>query len=70
MSEHIVRETGFPGTLKQEIVQELVRCGECKWYDPQTRDCHNPRFGDGWGNYPPPDVNEIFFCADGERRRK
>lgn len=29
MSEYIVREIGFPGTLQKEIVQELVRCGEC-----------------------------------------
>ena len=31
MSEYIVRETGYPGTLKQEIVEELVRCKDCKY---------------------------------------
>ena len=63
MSEYIVRETGFPGTIKQDIVQELVRCGECKHRDPEDRKCdcgHDilwqlPR-DDDW------------FCADGERR--
>ena len=63
MSEYIVRETGYPGTIKQDIVQELVRCGECKHRDSEDRKCdcgHDilwqlPR-DDDW------------FCADGERR--
>lgn len=29
MSEYIVRETGFPGAVKQEVVGEVVRCKEC-----------------------------------------
>ncbi len=33
MSEYIVRETGSPGTVKQEIVGELVRCKDCKHAD-------------------------------------
>lgn len=33
MSEYIVRESGYPGQLTQEIVAELVRCKNCKWYD-------------------------------------
>ena len=32
MREYIVRETGYPGTLKTEIVGELVRCKDCKHY--------------------------------------
>lgn len=47
---------------------EVVRCEECKWCDTRTNDCHNPRFGNGWANYPPPSVREDFFCCDGERR--
>lgn len=39
-------------------------CVECKHYDRRTDVCHNPRWGDGWANYPPPSVNEDFFCAD------
>lgn len=29
MSEYIVKETGYPGAIKQEIVGELVRCKYC-----------------------------------------
>lgn len=32
MSEYIVKESGYPGAIKQEIVGELVRCRECKYY--------------------------------------
>ena len=49
----------------------LVKCIDCKWYDPKNDAgdigvCHNPRFGDGYANYPPPNVREVFYCADGE----
>lgn len=30
MNEYIIRETGSPGVVKQEIVGELVRCKDCK----------------------------------------
>lgn len=29
MKEYIVKETGFPGVLKQNIVGELIRCKNC-----------------------------------------
>ena len=29
MSEYIVRETGYPGAVMQEVVGELVRCKDC-----------------------------------------
>lgn len=32
MSEYIVRETGYPGAIKQGIVQELVRCKDCRHF--------------------------------------
>ena len=32
MSEYIVKESGYPGELKQEIVGELVRCKDCVYY--------------------------------------
>ena len=52
----------------------LVRCKDCKWrgchWNEYDTACHNPRFGDGYGNYSPPDVRDDFFCADGERREK
>lgn len=47
---------------------EVVRCEDCKWCDTEVNDCHNPRFGNGWANYPPPTVREDFFCGDGERK--
>ena len=50
-------------------VQPVVFCKDCKWLDRWNGcDCHNPRFGDGYANYPPPTVRDDFFCADGERR--
>ena len=58
-----------------EVLSKLcnsVSCAECKWFEKDsscagTGACHNPRFGDGFGNYPPPYVDEEFSCADGER---
>lgn len=63
MSEYIVREIGFPGVIQKEIVQELVRCGECKYRDPEDRKCD---CGHGILWQLPRDDN--WFCADGERR--
>ena len=49
-----------------EAVQ-VVRCKDCRWYDNRYGDvCHNPRYGDGWANYPPPYVDEDYWCKDGE----
>lgn len=62
MSEHIVRETGYPGKLKQEVVGELVRCKDCKHHeDEEPGMVYCPNWIGGW-------VNEDFFCKDGERR--
>lgn len=52
----------------EALQNEPVRCKECKWLDKNGVDCHNPRYGDGWANYPPPYVGEEYFCKDGERR--
>lgn len=53
-------------------VRPVVLCRDCKYrgcsWNEYDESCHNPRFGDGWGNYPPPDVRDDFFCADGERK--
>ena len=46
---------------------KVVRCKDCRWYDNRYGDvCHNPRYGDGWANYPPPYVDEDYWCKDGE----
>ena len=46
----------------------VVRCKDCKWFDKQRRVCHDPRYGDGYANYQPPNTNDEYWCADGERK--
>lgn len=67
MSEYIVRETGYPGTIKQEIVSELVRCRDCRYYMRSDELCemiaarlHLYECGKQW--------NEDSFCCWGKRR--
>lgn len=62
--QHTERAENALGALDEV---EVKRCVGCKHYDRRTEVCHNPRFGDGWANYPPPSVNEDFFCADGAK---
>ena len=64
MSEYIVRETGYPGAIKQEIVGELVRCGECKYWDEESTFCLN--IEGCYGNETTPN----WYCADGVRREE
>ena len=71
MSEYIVRETGYPGQLTQEIVQELVRCRNCKWYevyqlkqDGSEDRRYKPSFCALFQHRHKPD----WYCADGEVR--
>ena len=63
MIEYIVRETGYPGTLKQEVVQELVRCKDCK-----HKEKDGISEGVHWCNHNGLQVTDTWFCADGERR--
>ena len=67
ITEYIVRETGFPGAIKQEVVREVVRCEKCKHWRKNISDvetCRVNREIDGSERETRPD----FFCADGERR--
>lgn len=66
MSEYIVRETGYPGAIEQEIVGELVRCKDCQWWerDSQPRYHSDERPCNILGMGTPPE----WFCADGEVR--
>lgn len=57
MSEYIVRETGYPGTLKQEIVGELVRCWYCRWWNRENGYCVDFLVTDPNG-----------YCSFGERK--
>lgn len=61
--EYIVREVWYPVAVKQELVGELVRCGECKHRDPEDKKCD---CGHGIMWQLPRDDN--WFCADGERK--
>ena len=67
MSEYIVRETGYPGAIKQEIVGELVRCGECKYGRPYSyfADKYTCEKEHDCGDYT---THADWFCADGERK--
>ena len=62
MSEYIVRETGYPGAIKQEIVGELVRCKDCRWRErEQPGMVYCPNTVGNW-------AEDDWYCADGERR--
>lgn len=37
MSEYIMRESGYPGTLSHEVVGELIRCKDCKHWEGEKR---------------------------------
>lgn len=58
MSEYIIKEKGYPGTIKQEIVQELVRCRDCKHYIKHDKRC------DVWNH----GVLSCGFCYRGEEK--
>lgn len=60
VNEFIVREIGYPGVIKQEVVGELVRCADCKHRDTEKGFCE----GRGWPMQLVPDDG---FCDKGER---
>lgn len=69
MTEYIVRETGYPGTLKQEIVGELVRCLDCEWY--RTNYTWNGKERKVCGIEPfEPIRQEEDYCSYGERKEQ
>ena len=49
------------GTFSSEIMQELIRCKDCKWYDCNNSLCDNTV------GLPVP-REETFFCADGTHK--
>lgn len=63
MSEYIVRETGYPGTIKQEIVGELVRCKDCKHSEEALLPDQEL-----WCKVKDTFCTSNWFCADGEKR--
>lgn len=63
MSEYIIRESGYPGTLSHEVVGELIRCKDCKhWHDAPTSDGYNSCEKDALIRH------KDFFCAAAERK--
>ena len=60
VNEFIVREMGYPGVIKQEVVEELVRCEDCKHRNAENGFCK----GRGWPMQLVPDDG---FCDKGER---
>lgn len=81
VNEFIVREIGYPGVIKQEIVEELVRCKDCK-HRPIDTGGHNYgqdllfpdgdfvcpcRCDDQWYSWMP---ENDWFCANGERSKE
>jgi len=69
MSEYIVRETGYPGAVKQEVIGELVRCEDCRCLEVVNKEpvyavCekNNHTF------YLWQEDTRKFFCAYGERK--
>ena len=67
VSEYIMRETGYPGATKQEVVDELVRCKDCKYrrYADNRIPSERRYVCDHWG-FEEPDPNG--FCQWAERR--
>ena len=70
MDEYIVRETDCGLATKQEIVGELVRCKECKWWIPHGKEtpASIPALGECrfmGGKFP---TACFEFCYWGERK--
>lgn len=66
MSEYILRETAYPGAVKQEVVGEIVRCGDCKYIGSPlspTADYHTCKHQRAMIDAP-----VDGFCCWGERR--
>ena len=60
VNEFIVRETGYPGAVKQKIVGELVRCKDCKRHNAKAGKLYMCDLLNVW-------YDGDFFCANGER---
>lgn len=74
VNEFIVREMGYPGAIKQEVVGELVRCMDCKfWGESLTKEERNECgvYADLVCTYWMSDgLTRDDFCSKGERRRR
>ena len=79
MAEYIVRETDYPDATGQEVVGELVRCKDCKYWLPHKQfgyDADNKERHDYCAKLIPEDDYYAFrrsadeFCSRAERKRR
>ena len=70
MAEYIVKETGYPGELKQEVAGELIRCKECIYGRPVDGDeKHRVVCEHGINSWEEVNIHGVnWYCADAERR--
>lgn len=62
MAEYIVSETAYPLATRQEIVGELIRCKDCKYWERKSI-CDG--YCDSMSIY---GCDEDFYCGYAERR--
>lgn len=71
MSEYIVQVEGqMPDTIYERELTEIVRCGDCKYYDIAGPWCFEPSkvYIDEYGLEVCATVRPDGFCAWGERK--
>lgn len=64
-NEYIVRETSYQLATKQEVIGELVRCKDCKWWVP-ARCAGEPKVGRCRGKCASERSDD--YCSHGERK--
>lgn len=64
--EQIVRIVTDGDETKAEVVGELIRCRDCKWYEPSYRECTSPNWDMRTDEYFV--VPAGFYCGWGERK--
>ena len=71
MGEYIIEAKGREYYATGAYVGEIVRCRDCKWYEPQGGYCHAAKHGH-WSKHWEISIRRTyepnFYCADGERR--
>lgn len=67
MGEFIVREIGYPGAVMQEVIGELIRCKDCRWWDVSPSSTSAPAFHRCRG-FEKHHTKADEFCSRAERR--
>lgn len=42
MTDYIIRETSYPGAIKQKCIGELIRCADCIYWEPDPDNTITP----------------------------